>query len=836
MLVGFVLAVVIISGLTIALNSHVESKMIPISGATLVPTGVNNTLNITFSDVTYSTVAPAFEFERGSYSQNAMWNNSHGNVDVTNATYLVMQNNGTNSAFSQVQYNVTSFNKKSDYFFMETKIASNLSADLTGISVVLSDKSVSNSFISSAKGTSTGTVVINIASSGYVNLNANESAVLTSSTAEVNASSKDIAMSALNFYDLTVYVSKDTSTTNNVTISLIDPSNGKVMGTASLYDLSGVNYTKLDYTAFQYSGTGNSAMILDWGYFVFASPSASAVASNSVMPYVAGAGSNVMSNLNIAPFDPSSIADETYKQAPNSTAVNENTGASINDFNNKTILSNNISSLQSIGAYNITSKTNFGVGTNYTANSTAMVANLTLLNETSTSVTADIHVSVFNSSGINTAVMNFLKNYTAVQATIATGTLYTWKDMSIISYMVSNIQTVTNLSASDASSLRDYFDNSFASVLQDTNMSLIDTNTSAIVAGAFAGDFYYQGMAYVPIIHGDHITDPAPNGQTYTSLASAGFAVGAYISGGAVIVPQYSIVGFSAGIPVFVSTGFSLGSIFGSLSSAGKSVLNYLHKGVTDISGAITSGASAVAKSASNYIIKPIGHGASTIVKNIGTFKSDVSKLANSVTPVIGMVANNVEKHLKGALGPISGAVSDLSSSLASAKNGLVSAVAAGASGLRTNILSIGTKIGNATHAIVNTLGKTVSDTKGVLSSMFTAVKTLPQKVTSGLASVATTLKNDTLGAINTVGSYITKSNKLEMNALGSIGAKISGGLGFISKGAKSVFSDIVAFGGKLGYVLEIVGITIAVMVIVGLILYFGVYSRRKMIPGEGVI
>lgn len=177
-----------------------------------------------------------------------------------------------------------------------------------------------------------------------------------------------------------------------------------------------------------------------------------------------------------------------------------------------------------------------------------------------------------------------------------------------------------------------------------------------------------------------------------------------------------------------------------------------------------------------------------------------------------------------------------MSSSLASAKNGLVSAVAAGASGLRTNILSIGTKIGNTAHAIVNTLGKTVSDTKGVLSSMFTAVKTLPQKITSGLASVASTLKNDALGAINTVGSYITKSNQLAMNALGSIGAKISGGLGFISKGAESVFSDIVAFGGKLGYVLEIVGITIAVMVIVGLILYFGVYSRRKMIPGEGVI
>ena len=103
-------------------------------------------------------------------------------------------------------------------------------------------------------------------------------------------------MNSLNFYDLTVYVYKDTSKTSNITVSVINPSNGNVMGTAKLYGVSGVNYTRLNYTAFQYSGISNSAMILDWGYFVFASPSASAVASNSVMPYVAGAGSNVMSN------------------------------------------------------------------------------------------------------------------------------------------------------------------------------------------------------------------------------------------------------------------------------------------------------------------------------------------------------------------------------------------------------------------------------------------------------------------------------------------------------------------------------------------------------------
>ena len=315
-----IMVIAILAVLTITVgNEHQTDKMIAFgAGSTLVPTGVNNTLNITFSDVTYSTVAPAFEFERGNYAQNAIWDNSGANV--VNATYLVMQNNnttGSNTGFSQVQYNVTPFNKNSDYFFMETKIASNLTG-LSGMSIVLFNASneksvVSTSLISSAKASlPKGSVVINITSAGNVGLSANESAVLSTKVNTVNDSGTDVVMNSLNFYDLTVYVYKDTSKTSNITVSVINPANGNVVGTAELYGVSGVNYTRLNYTAIQYEGTYNSAMILDWGYFVFASPSASSVVSTSVMPYIAGAGSNVMSNLNIAPFDPSAIANETY--------------------------------------------------------------------------------------------------------------------------------------------------------------------------------------------------------------------------------------------------------------------------------------------------------------------------------------------------------------------------------------------------------------------------------------------------------------------------------------------------------------------------------------------
>jgi len=827
-----VIVIAVLAAMTFAFGNEHQSEKLMAMGTTLVPTGVNNTLNITFSDVTYSTVAPAFEFQRGNYNVNATWTKGT-DTNVTNATYLVMQSESSLSAFSQVQYNLASYNKNASYFFMEAKLAANLT-DLTGISIVLSDSSPSTpAYLSTANSASAGlgTIVVNIASTGDLTTTANTSS--TTYSAGTN-SPTTIALSALQFYDLTVYVHKDTSSTDTATVALINPANGAIIGTSTMTGISGVNFSKLDYAAFQFGGCTafGPALILDWGYFVFAGTSGATVSSSAVMgdattPYVLGAASGI--NGAFAPFDPSAANDTQYKQAPNATYVHTNTATGDKDFNlSSSVLSNETAAQLSVGAYNITSKATFGVGNNTSANSTAMVANLTINKENTNSFTADVHISTFNATGIQTAVVNFLKNYTADLATINTGVAYSYKNMSIISYMISNIQTVTNLSASDASAVRDYFDNGFASVLKESNLSLVDTNTTAIVAGAFAGDFYYQGMALVPEIQGNAIINPV-TGQKFANLYDAGFAAGAYISGGAVIVPQATIIGWDAGTPIFAS-GFSFGSFFGGLTSEGTAVEHYLGNGISDLSNIIGSQAKAV----TNYVVKPIttsaSNTASTISKDISNFKTGVANLTSSIVPAIGTAVNNVETSVKGALGPISGAVSDLSSSLASAKNGIVTAVAAGASGIKSDIYTLGTQIKNGTQGIINTLGAKISATDAVLSSMFTAIKSIPGAISTKLTSVATYLKNSTLSALDTVGSTITGAvngvKTTVTNAFGDVANKITGAVGYIKNGLNTAWSFITSFGAKLGFILEIVGITISVVVVVGIVLYL--YFRKS--------
>ena len=846
-----VIVIAVLAAMTIALgNEHQTDKLIALgAGSTLVPTGVNNTLNITFSDVTYSTVAPAFEVDRGNYNVNATWINPKADVNVTNATYLVMQSNSSTAALAQVQYDLAHYNKNASYFFMESKLAENFTSTVTNtVNIAINSSGVSTLQNESSVNSTSNELLVNISNGGLTVDAYNSAGSSTTANGHVFSASGSSTMSALQFYDLSVYAHDNaTAKGTDIVVALINPANGAVITSASISNLAiaGFNYTKLNDVAFQFEGDAGSALILDWGYFVFAGTSGATTSTSvladtaSVMPYTVGATSDV--NGAFAPFDPSAASNTSYKQAPNATYVHSNTATGDKNFNlSASVLSNETAAQLSVGAYNATSQATFGVGNNTSANSTAMVANLTINKENTNSFTADVHISTFNSTGIQTAVMNFLKNYTANLATINTGIAYTYKNMSIISYMISNIQTVTNLSAADASAVRDYFDNAFASVLQETNLSLVDTNTSAIVAGAFAGDFYYQGMAFAPEIQGNAILNPV-TGVKYANLSDAGFAAGAYISGGAVIVPQATIIGWDAGTPIFAS-GFSFGSFFGGLTSAGASIEHYLGNGLSSV---VQNTIGTVSHAATTYVVKPITSTASnvtsTVTKDISNFKTGVSNLTSSIIPTLGTVVNNVEANVKGALGPISGAVSDLSSSLASAKNGIVTAVAAGASGVKSDIYSLGTQIKTGEQGIINTLSAKIATTDAVLSSMFTEIKTLPGTISSDLSSVASSLKTSTLNAIDTVGNTITgtvsSGYKEVTNAFGSVSSKITGALGTVSNGLHTAFSFISAFGAKLGFILEIVGITIAAIVIVGLILYFGVMRRESsMVPGESHI
>ena len=836
----FVVAITIMSAITIVFGTQAHTDLIPIdAGNALTASGVNNTLNITFSDVSYTTVAPAFEFQRGNYNTNATWIKpaSSTGINVTNSTYLVMQSNASTglSGLTQVQYDLKDFNKNASYFFLEAKLAENFTSTAAGdISLVLSD-SGSSSFLSTANSASagTGTVVITD-DSGVLAATANESSTAYAS----GTNSGTTTMSALQFYDLSVYVYKDTSTTVDITVAVINPANGVVLGKSVFSGVSGVNISRLNYSAFQFEGDSGAALILDWGYFAFSGTSALAT-SASIDPFITGSGSNFATdiNSNVAPFDPAAANDTSFTHAPNATATHTGSRTSDSDF--KSVIASNNTTTEQALLENVT-YANFGVGNHTTANGTTMFENLTTLPENSTSFTANIHVSVFNTSGINIAVNNFLKNYTANLATVNSGILYTYRNMTIISYMVSNIQISTNLSAGDAAAVRDTFDNEFPAILAANNLSLVNTTTNGIVAGAFAGDFYYSGMAIVPEIQGNSIIDPV-NNQHFSSVEAAGFAAGAYISGGSVIVPQYTIVGYAAGIPEFAS-GFSLGSLFSSLTSSGAAVEHFLSSGTTTMKNAISTATSTATKD----IIKPITATASSSAKNIA---SDINKLKteaggeiDTIIPTLGIVANDVQQKVSGALGPISGAVSDLSSSLASAKDGIVSAVAAGASGVKQDVYSLGTDLKNDTSSIemgiINTLDQKISDITAVLSPMFTAIKTIPSEISQGVASVASKVKASTLSALDTVGTTLKTTTggllTAVKNTYGNISDRITNLAGKISSGATSAFSMLSAFGAKLGYVLEIVGITIVIVAIIGLVLYFYIGSKGKVVK-DGV-
>ena len=829
--VTLVLIAMIVSTMGIVV-SHQHTELIALgAGQTLVPTGVNNTLNITFSGVTYTTVPPAMEYDRntGYNVAGATWYNTSGVNMIGNYTYLVLNNTGSASNFAQVQYNLSSFSSRS-YYFQESKIAYNGTSD---ISMIVSPSKVTNAQVTSSTTTVPNSILITIVN-GALNVYTSKVTNSTSGASTFSAVSSTTlpsSINALQFYDISVYVYPGTSG-DDITVGLINPTNGNVMGTAVVSNDANISYNKLNYSAYQFTGSsangGESALILDWGYNVFSGSSALAT-SDGISPFVASSAYNI-----IAPFDPSATSNTSYQQAPNATAIHTNTKVGASDFNvTGSSLSN---SNQSLLASDVnTTYAVYGNGNNTTASGMNAISSIASAPENTTAITADIHVSIFSASGINTAIMNFLKSYTAMKAS-GNGITYYANNMTIISYTIENIQVDQILTSAQASAVRNAFDNEIPALLKENNLALVDNKTSTIVAGAFAGFFYYDGGALAPtILANGEIQNPI-TGQTFKNLSDAGFASGAYISGGAIIVPQLTIVGWDAGTPIFAyEAGFSFGSIFGGLTSAGKSVSNFFSSGLSDIGNAVVTSSKTLTNDATagaNDIIEPVKTAVASTTKtvdnNINNFKNETSALSNSVMSSAGIVTGDVQKSISGALGPVSGAVKDLSSSLSSAQNALVTAVASGATGLKTDIYGIGTQIDNSTRGIINTLGAKISDANAVMSSMFTAIKSIPSAVESGLSSVLSVAHNDTMNALDVIGTTISSSlHKVYTDSFGTIANDIMGLGGQISKDAKGAFSAIDSFGAKLGFILEIVGITIAVVaiVIVAFIFYFKIYG-----------
>ena len=421
---------------------------------------------------------------------------------------------------------------------------------------------------------------------------------------------------------------------------------------------------------------------------------------------------------------------------------------------------------QAVGLNTTYAFKNFNAG-NQSMNSTAGFATIAQNKLNTGVINANIHISTWNSTGINTAITNFLKNYSAVKATINTGILTNYTSITILGYSVGKISLNTNLTT-NAAPVRNYMDNGIAAALKLYNLSLVDQNTSSIVAGAFAGDFYYSGMAVVPLIQNGMIVNPM-TGQVFSNLQDAGFAAGSYISGGAVIVPQVQIVGWDFGTPIFASGSF-LGSLTGSLTAAGQSVQNYFANGQSVISNEIGH----VATTAHQYIVQPIRSASniasSAISNEYKGFTTAIGNLSNTVMPLVGAIPADISNDISSGLGPIAGSLSNIKDSLGSMSSSITTAVAAGYSGLKQNVLTLGNYTTNALGSIKNTLGTAVAQDQAVLSSMYTSISNIPGQLSSSLASISSKIANSTSQSIyallNSAGVFTAKNGSVSIGSV----------------------------------------------------------------------
>ena len=137
-----ILAVVVLSAITIVLNnSSAGAKLIPLDGgAALTASGINTTLNTTFTDVNYISEPTQFVVNKDSgymmYNgvHNETFYNMGAGVTAENSTYQIFNHSATQTTagFTDLAYNYsTQAGSNLSYFFTAQKLAYNGTSTVT---------------------------------------------------------------------------------------------------------------------------------------------------------------------------------------------------------------------------------------------------------------------------------------------------------------------------------------------------------------------------------------------------------------------------------------------------------------------------------------------------------------------------------------------------------------------------------------------------------------------------------------------------------------------------------------------------------------------------------
>ena len=835
-LVVFAIAVVAIS----AIPTFVQGQNGPIykdinaSVSSLLGTNPLTTeMNFTFSRVAYTNQPPQVLWSASAGYPSESFTQQSGEWLLNNSGYQITDFNSTASSVALTTFSVANYlGANVSYLYNDQRMAFNGSSTsyiYVGETALTGAPTAANSLASSAGAAQNNAYLAITYSSGLYSMTLYYYAQITGGNSQKYDNQTSVALTGslepLVFYDFSFNFVPGTGmqvTISNYTGTVINQT------TIKSSDLTG-NISKVAYV--QYGVTGTGASILDYGYIIdhnTYSYAPSAPLAGAIAPE-----QGIEMNTGFNEVDPNTVNSSTTQSMNSSSFINVNVSEDsfssvLNSSSSQSLTSSLVNTTQVI---NSTSNATEATGSQTISTLRATGGNPSIQG------TGTLYITSWTASSIQSQLTAFLENYISAQ------TGYPSNDISIVSYLITQVSFDLNFSAKAMTSMQNYIDSMIPGMLQANNLSLVNTTTGAIMAGAMAGDFYnfYMSAPATPVITSEGILDTA-TGITYPDLALAGFPSGSYISAGSIVVPgNVQFYGFTAsGVPI-MGAGWNP---FASLSSAGQAVENFFHSGATAISNAVSSAKTTVAK-ATTAVIKPIS---SNMRGDMSKFATDVTNAVSHAFPVLGGTIGNVAKAISGT---VNKAVSGVSSGLASIKNGVVGAVLTGTNHIRNTVMNIGTTVSNAVNnaktsiqnavsSVTNTLGKAVRSAGAVISPLFTSIKNLPTTISSGIkgaeTSVSSAISNalkDGRNAIDSVGTTIAKDasgalNATE-NAFGDMGHSVATSIGTFAGEVVSGASHVVfGMSSSLGKVLIYVVVGAGIIVVVLLVMFFTGHIGKK--------
>ena len=837
-----ILAVVIVSGMGLVFNYGNTTGIQAISTPWAINGGIDPQLNITFNSISYVDEPPQWNFSAANQAYpGASWT-SGGDYILNNSGYLIFQNNttGSTAGFAQLSFKVSGYlGSKVSYLATVNKLAFNGTAT-TGYIVLSEAKQTGTpSTTSNVIGTSAGQAQ-NILFIEYSYSSTNKDYTITVGYYAYNTAKYDNYTSKTFTTGLSplVFGTFEIDMMPSVTyVNYTNPANGSLIeSSGAIYPVLESNLTSVAYNSYELpsaASSSNSSMILDYGLLVDHN-TYSYAASGQYSPEV------LTSSESSLAFDPGSV-NSSYTQEPNATVSGSASYNGSTSFG-PVLASNSTSIYQATGL-----NTSYAIGNvskNAEYNGSQAITTLRATISNGTQVTANLNIYSWNANSIENTTMSFLQTYISGKLN-SQGIATSPSDIFISGYIVSNISVDVSFSNSTASQVTNALDNAFPSLMAAQNLTIVNTTTSAVVAGADVGSFYEDGIAVAAIINHGEVVNPFTY-QVYKTPELAGFPVGTFISGQYLNVPQVNLFIGPGGELIFTQESL-LGSFFNSLTSAGQAVNGLFHEGASTITNTIGKVAKPL-NGAPQYMIKTLSN---TVSGAYTRLSQNVSKLESTLLPSVSMIPQNIESDLGRGVtnlgGLLSTSVSKAGAGIADFRSEAVGALASGVHSFSNGIYSVGSYVNNGVHdarsVITNTLGKTVNTTEAVLSPVYTSISTLPHTITGfasgAVRSVSSAVQGalaDGQAALDNVGHYIvnttTNGLKIGQNVLGKVGSAISNFGGELKNGLGSVGNFFIGLGHGILVVLEYVGVGVVIVAII-IVIAFVLKSRAKAMPGS---